>query len=567
VAEWQYVAQHPFTGDILDTDIPLSKVSLTRRLSGPWSMAATMAPDVARMLRPGGGRLLDEWAVQVWASCDGVIRGGGIFTGGTIDGPTWNLTFDGHARYPYGIPYTGDYAKVGVDALDAFREVWRHVQSFPDGDLGLEVDTITTGGDLLLGIAGIPAYYEVSFSAENTDTKDRVWVREDSVPASQVNKPAHALIATAKTKLAAAINATSTTLEVTESDFNDFPVPFTIKIGSERIRVGALSSDGRTMSSLTRGYNPDSGNDSTFDRDPHAVNSDVEFNGMGKDDTHTIIKDASRLAGIEVPFTIKVGTERIRVRERNGRVLSRLIRGWNIDTQDQRVSLIDPHAAGATIEYAGTPRRKVEKVEAQPYRLAWWDSVDCGDELETLAKETPVEFEEVHAWSGDTVKHRLRLGYPSLGRKRTDIAFVEGENLAVIPTVDRNGDVFAQYVIGVGAGEGRKRRRTPVLGSPDGRLRRPYLLERSDVTSTARLTRLAHSERAARSTMASIPDVILKDHPNAPLGSWELGDQVLVTLREGWADESVWCRIVEETITPETAGQIAALKLTRADGV
>lgn len=565
--EWTYVAQHPFTGEILDPEVPLAGVNLTRRLSGPWAMTANMTPDVLSMLNPDGTRLLDEWRVQVWAVCDGVIRGGGIFTGSQIVGSSWALTFAGHARYPYGVPYTGYYSRVDVDALDAFREVWRHVQSFEDGDLGLVVDTVDTGGEVLLGVPGVPAYTEVSFSAENVPTSQRVWVREDSVPASQVNPRATGLIATRRAKTTAALTETATSFTLDGSDFQGFPVPFTVKIGSERIRVRALSSDGRTMSNLLRGYNPDNGTTNVNDRAPHPIRSEVEYTGMGKDDDQVVLKDGGRFAAVETPFTLKVGSERVRVRERDGHVLKRLIRGWNIETQDPRESLISPHAAGSDVEYAGTPRRRIERVAAEPYQLVWWDATDCGDETETLAKETPFEYEELHTLDGQQVHHRLKIGYPRLGRRRTDLAFVEGENLAVVPTIDRDGDVFAQYVLGLGAGEGRKRRRTSIIGSPDGRLRRPFVLERPDVKTTARLEKLAHAERAARSTMAAIPDVVLLDHPNAPLGSWSLGDEVLVSLSEGWARESVWCRIVEENVRPADDGRAVTLKLIRADGV
>ncbi|MGH3424365.1 MAG: hypothetical protein ACRDO8_06545, partial [Nocardioidaceae bacterium] len=43
------------------------------------------------------------------------------------------------------------------------------------------------------------------------------------------------------------------------------------------------------------------------------------------------------------------------------------------------------------------------------YELVWWESTDCGAEIDTLATETPFDWREEHVWSGDdreAVTHR-----------------------------------------------------------------------------------------------------------------------------------------------------------------
>jgi hypothetical protein len=483
VAGWRYIAQHPTTGEFIDWDVPLSGVALTRRLSGPWGMSAKLEPELMRMLNPDGSRRLDEWAVQVWAEKDGAIRGGGILTDSKLVGAQWDMTFEGHARYPHGIPYAGLLSRTNYDPLDAYRAVWDHVQSYDDGNLGVVVDPLTS--PVRVGIPAVPSYWQVSFSPEGTPTADMVWVREDDVNPDRVE-------AKSKGILAAELKENATTCTV---------------------------------------------------------------------------RDGAKFAGIPFPFTVKIGAEYVRVRGRTGNKLEDLIRGWDREDQEGKPAKRSGHSKGSGVTYDGTPRRLVKRVAAVPYLLAWWEAPDCGDELETLAKETPFEFVEAHEWDGDELAHRIRLGYPRLGRRRTDISFVEGENLAVAPPLERNGETFAQYVLGLGAGEGRGRRRTGMVGSADGRLRRVHVLERSDVRTLDRLQRLAATEQAARKNLGSVPDVVAFDHPNAPLGSWELGDEVQVTLRDGWANDSVWCRIVEDVISPENDREFMGLKLIRADGL
>lgn len=371
-AVWRYLATHPLTGDLIADDLPLSQVTITRRLSGPWGMSATIEPEYARMLTDTGSRLLDEWRASVWAECNGRIRGGGLLDGSRITGPSWAVTVDGYARYPHGIPYLDHFKRHAVDPLDCARELWRHLQSYPDGNLRLVLD--------------------------------------------------------------------------------DTVSPVRLATGSE---------------------------------------------------TKTI------------------------------------------DTSDGR---------------------HVEFQEPDTYELAPWDAHDCGDEFDTLAKETPFEYLEDHQWAdGDTIAHRLRLGYPGLGRRRTDIAFVEGENISAFPEDERDGDEFAQYVVGLGAGEGKTRLRTGQVGSADGRVRRVKVMERNDVTDIARLGRLSAAFQRSTRRMGTIPAVSVIDHPNAPLGAWEIGDEVQIALRS-WGGETAWCRIVQEDVQPAQGGEYVRLTFAPAAG-
>lgn len=352
---WRFYATDTLTGELVADELPLSGVSMTRPLSGPWAMTGTLGAALPQFRKTDGSPILDEWRHAVWGELDGRIRGGGILTKSSLGPTAWDLTCDGYVRYAAGIPYLGTKSWTSVDALDVVRHVWAHVQSYPDGNIGLEVNDRMSG--VLLGTAD------------------------------------------------------------------------------------------------------------------------------------------------------------------------------------------------------------------EPYALSWWDFPDCGDTINTLAKSTPFDYVEDHDSDGTgTIRHRLTLGDPNLGRTRDDIEFVQGENLALGVDIQRDGDEFANYIVPLGSGEGKARLYPGVVGTADGRLRRPYVLDRSDVSNTAVLLGLAQFELAQRLVLGSIEQITVRQHPNALLGSWQLGDTVRLRLHRGWFAGDLWVRILSETIAPETVATSMVLKVQRVEG-
>ncbi len=198
----------------------------------------------------------------------------------------------------------------------------------------------------------------------------------------------------------------------------------------------------------------------------------------------------------------------------------------------------------------------------EPYELAWWEAPDVGKEIADLAKVTPFDFVEEHRWSGETIRHEIRIGYPRIGRRRTDLAFVQGVNISDVVSPSVDGDDFANEVLGIGAGEGAGalRRSTAVR---DGRLRRVYTHSAKDVASRSRLdSEIAH-ELARRRDVLEIASVDVLDHPSAPIGSWSVGDDVLIEAEIPWlGDVSLWSRITGWTLLSDHR---ARLNLARSD--
>lgn len=202
--------------------------------------------------------------------------------------------------------------------------------------------------------------------------------------------------------------------------------------------------------------------------------------------------------------------------------------------------------------------------EAKPYELVWWDSPNCGDELDDLAKTTPFDWVEAHRWDdlGEDIVHEVRIGYPRIGRRRDDLSFVQGDNVTSVVTVESNGDDFANSILGLGAGEGQAmlRRETAVR---DGRLRRDFVYADKAVTDGDRLDALIAAELNARRAALRVESLDVIDHPNAPIGSWQIGDDVLVRASLPWLGEiEVWVRITGWALTGEDS---ASLTVVRSD--
>ncbi|MFJ4988731.1 hypothetical protein ACIP9H_33645 [Streptomyces sp. NPDC088732] len=201
-----------------------------------------------------------------------------------------------------------------------------------------------------------------------------------------------------------------------------------------------------------------------------------------------------------------------------------------------------------------------------PWELHWWDTPDCGQTISDVMSQAGADYIERHQWDGtrEKVLHFLDLGNPRhLGRSRSDLRFATGENIIETATPTGQGEWFANQIYVLGKGVGSKTARVRVIYD-DKRLRRARVSALKTTSSAATLTAYGQSQRARHSQMLTVPSIAVKHHPNAALGSWALGDLILLQLEVPWiGDVVVWHRIVAEEIDP--AAGTAVLTLTRAD--
>lgn len=135
---WRYLLQRlrgdGTEGEFLDIDLPLTDVQIKNGLSSTNELTGKIAPGIPRLKG-----LFDEWGTAIWAEAAGEIRGGGIITQIQPAGEQLQLQCVGMHGYIFGMPYTESWFGVEIDPADVYREVWRHVQAQPDGNIGLQI--------------------------------------------------------------------------------------------------------------------------------------------------------------------------------------------------------------------------------------------------------------------------------------------------------------------------------------------------------------------------------------------------------------------------------------------
>ncbi|MFG2408740.1 hypothetical protein ACGFR8_31240 [Streptomyces brevispora] len=200
-----------------------------------------------------------------------------------------------------------------------------------------------------------------------------------------------------------------------------------------------------------------------------------------------------------------------------------------------------------------------------PWNLLWWENPDCGAVITDVMNLAKADYTESHRWDGTKEKmlHHIDLGNKRLGRARTDLRFAEGENIIAKATPQGPGDFYANQVYVLGKGVGQKTARARVV-IDDKRLRRARVISRKSTANLKTLTSYGQTERAKHSARLVVPSIAIRQHLNAGLGSWALGDRILVQVEVPWIGEmAIWHRIIAEEIDP--AEGVAVLSLTRSD--
>jgi hypothetical protein len=231
---------------------------------------------------------------------------------------------------------------------------------------------------------------------------------------------------------------------------------------------------------------------------------------------------------------------------------------------------------GTTPITKGTPARDVNFVtgegeavtfQAGPYTLDYWQNTMIGREIESLAKETPFDFTEHSAWTSPervAIKHWIKIHYPQAGSRRFDLRFTQDENIVDFAPVEEPAGAYADVVYVQGKGEGLDQIAGQASTSVGNRLRLPTVVLDKTIDSTARANAIASEELAARlSALVEIPEILIDArHPNAPLGSFAVGDEIAPLVRLPYVGlVAQWHRITGIRYIPHA--NRAAIALTR----
>jgi hypothetical protein len=195
--------------------------------------------------------------------------------------------------------------------------------------------------------------------------------------------------------------------------------------------------------------------------------------------------------------------------------------------------------------------------EAEPYELMWWDAVNIGEEIDKLSGQIPFDFLEHHKWNPTKtdVDHSIALGYPRLGQPRPNLMFDEENIIEVVP-VQEGEDTYASAILIIGGGEGKDSIRSYAAHSYGDRVRKMVVITDKTINKRDRADALAQSELAARSGgRFEIAEIVINAyHANAPIGTYEVGDDIQVRVAIPWLMETqvAWYRITSITFKPSS---------------
>lgn len=206
---------------------------------------------------------------------------------------------------------------------------------------------------------------------------------------------------------------------------------------------------------------------------------------------------------------------------------------------------------------------------AKPYELMWWDAPNIGQELNSLAQETPFDFVERTSWNASRTDVSLYLdfGYPRIGKKQTNLEFIQGQNILDVVPVKEASSTFASAVIVIGAGEGRD----TIRGFAGRRhLKRVYrtvvIVDKTIKSVAAAQARALNELNWRQSQMLELAEITIDATADgAPLGSFDVGDDILPQVYVPWlgGELSLWHRIINYTYKPSR--DLITLTLARSD--
>lgn len=216
--------------------------------------------------------------------------------------------------------------------------------------------------------------------------------------------------------------------------------------------------------------------------------------------------------------------------------------------------VVDPLMSGRTVGVAPTADSTSggSDYNSGPLALNWFSTQDLGAVQDDMAKVGGFDYHEKSRWlvPDEEIEDRIQLGSPRIGRRRHDLAFTVGTNVISVPTLERNGENFATALLVLGAGEGREMVHALVDSGMSGRLRRVQVLSDKEIRTVEQASARGREELARRLILNDFTSLTVTDHPDARIGSWDVGDEVPIRVVTDWIDTVVWVRILTSTTRP-----------------
>ena len=195
-------------------------------------------------------------------------------------------------------------------------------------------------------------------------------------------------------------------------------------------------------------------------------------------------------------------------------------------------------------------------VAGEPVVLNWWSTHDLGNVINNLARSHDFDYLEHTKWAGNTLAHRLELG--TIGSRKSHLRFAIGENIVSTPDFDASD--YATDVFALGAGEGNKMVRAHT--STNRGLRRAIVINDRSQSSQSELGSMASTHLDLFDGEPQISQFNVINHPNAALGSFDVGDVIRIEGQNEILNQDQWLKIIEITIKPANT-EVITITCTR----
>lgn len=167
------------------------------------------------------------------------------------------------------------------------------------------------------------------------------------------------------------------------------------------------------------------------------------------------------------------------------------------------------------------------------------DFIDCGDWINKLARDIPFDFFEESNWNEDrtAVEHWLRLAYPEGGVLQENLTFRLNENVFQAKSKTEAEIEWTSDIIIRGWFPG-KVYSSEIQNADPKRFRRTILEEDAQINSDERAKAWSHRQLARRQFPNYWESIIVNMyHPNAPFGTYDVGDVIRVQGTMPWVGE------------------------------
>lgn len=491
---WRYVTFSEPGGKYLG-ELDLVDVQISRVLSGGGRITAKL---------PSGATIPDGLAVgccSVWAECDGQIRGGGLLDQVGVSRDFLTLEIVGFAAYPNGQLWGADAIDFyDTDPLDIVRAIWDYLQGLPGGDLGVEVDNTASAArvgrrEFWLDDAGKYHPHEPDYWVEEI-AEDLGVVDNDGWPIPPVKT-------------------------LYRRDSPDFWMD---KEGKKIPGSGqqTILSTTRTYQKSDQNKNPPTGGVWTDTRPNPLATTEYLWQRL-----------ATTFSGGLVVTHYFCGARGVRDVEPQPKIPT----GWKHYTPER------PPAGWTHYDRHRLPDGWAY-FEPEPVSLNWWTTHNLGQVINDILGDD-LDYIEWDGWAGNRIRHRLRVG--QIGGRRAELRFVVGENVAAVSS--GTASKYATNCLILGAGEGTAMVRAEVSRAASG-VRRTVVVSDRAATNMSDCAAIGRRALADLTGLPRVTDFAIIDHPHAPLGTFDVGDEIRITGKSGLVDIDKWVKIVEMTIRP-----------------